>query len=560
MDNILHNIGDTLIINIKSLMSGIVLLNNFIEDIEGETVNRCLEKTFRISDDDETFFTEWKPLTVENLSAISHTVEHSMLIVVKYTRVGTDTTGDIIFHSIDFSGELTEKIFTAPTLTNSIFSGLIDSDEFKSYEGNIFKKLYFRGILPKYIIRADNRDYIEDKDFVDLFKSVARFFTLFIKLFKRWENINEDFNLLREQVRQYGIYFNEATVTIGELQYLAQNIYSQAQQRGTKMIFTYKGDLLPNGTEAQVDGEFIRLLGNTIHDELLYDEIPIWKTGWVLHQSSPMYKGTLNSESLNKTACKNKVFISPDKFTMSSGGNGTYEIITDAEDNSVMRLQGSDTSAVGFGLGGDEVLGDVKYNVDSAIDYEICFRFKFNNGVGIDKEFLFGVDGFDKNGIKRDNAFVTVDGSSISNEFWKSGFEIWVDDVWYYARGIIHAYNSKSVYDTHTNLGIGTDLKFNNALIRYIVPKIQVVDATSDFDVYIAEYYVRPLVRGNNIIPLKTGVEISRSMCFIQSNAMSYTYAKNNNANISGKELTDIIEKYLYPMDTTNLFQIINNF
>ena len=166
--------------------------------------------------------------------------------------------------------------FVAPNLMSSILNRALGTNELSSLEINIFKKLYYRGILPNYIERADNDDYKEDKDFVDLFFSVARFFALFIIFFRRWERFKDDEDLLREQVRGYGLYFNEGKITLEELQYLATNLFSQAQQRGTQMIFTRRGDILSNGTEAPIDGEFIRLTQNRSCDELLYENVPKW--------------------------------------------------------------------------------------------------------------------------------------------------------------------------------------------------------------------------------------------------------------------------------------------
>lgn len=66
---------------------------------------------------------------------------------------------------------------------------------------------------------------------------------MFIRFFKRFEDFRTDFDLMREQVRQYGIYFDESNITLAELQYLAQHLYDQIRQRGTEMIFKRKGYL-----------------------------------------------------------------------------------------------------------------------------------------------------------------------------------------------------------------------------------------------------------------------------------------------------------------------------
>ena len=63
---------------------------------------------------------------------------------------------------------------------------------------------------------------------------------MFICFFKRFENFKDDFSLMREQVRQYGVYFDESNITLEELQYLSQHLYDELRQRGTNMIFKKK--------------------------------------------------------------------------------------------------------------------------------------------------------------------------------------------------------------------------------------------------------------------------------------------------------------------------------
>ena len=108
------------------------------------------------------FWSEWKDLTNENLASDTYITENSLFIQVKYIRTGTDETGEIEFTSIDFLGTREEIKFVAPTLMNSIFAKLIGTTELQKLELNLFKKLYFRGILPQYITRAENVDYKEE--------------------------------------------------------------------------------------------------------------------------------------------------------------------------------------------------------------------------------------------------------------------------------------------------------------------------------------------------------------------------------------------------------------
>ena len=554
-DNIISNIGDVLIVRIEPKITGKIRFTGYTETIENETEERSLKREFRISQDG-VFWTDWATLNIDNLSSEEYFTDSYIQIEIRYTRTGTDESGDIVFKSIDFNGTRKSIQFDAPTLQSSIFGNIIGTSILAKLERNIFKKLYYRGILPDYIERAENSSYNEDKDFVDLFYSIARFFSILISFFRRWENFRNDEDLLREQVRGYGIYFNENDITLSELKYIAQNILSQAQQRGTEMIFKRKG-------VAPIDGEFIRLTRNRICDELLYEYIPIYKIGWCLGNSSPIYKGTAMAYNLNKTNENTKDFQSLSNFVLSKSGTGSYSL-QNTDNKRVIRLsatsRGTGHSAIGRIDSNINVVDNI-YSADSQLDYEITFAFKINSGTNLSKLTLnFGVEGFDINKEKLNDAFSTVDGFQVSENFFDQSMDIWKIGQWYYARGIIHAYSSENVIGIKTNLGIGQDLVFNNSFVKYIIPKIEFYTKTAQnasIDIY--DYKIRPLIRGKNILPLKNGSIDSHGLGFIQGSKILYTYVRNNNNGQSEDEIIDIIERYLYPFNTVNMFTITGN-
>ena len=554
-DNIISNIGDVLIVRIEPKITGKIRFTGYTETIENETEERSLKREFRISQDG-VFWTDWATLNIDNLSSEEYFTDSYIQIEIRYTRTGTDESGDIVFKSIDFNGTRKSIQFDAPTLQSSIFGNIIGTNILAKLERNIFKKLYYRGILPDYIERAENSSCNEDKDFVDLFYSIARFFSILISFFRRWENFRNDEDLLREQVRGYGIYFNENDITLSELKYIAQNILSQAQQRGTEMIFKRKG-------VAPIDGEFIRLTRNRICDELLYEYIPIYKIGWCLGNSSPIYKGTAMAYNLNKTKENTKDFQSLSNFVLSKSGTGSYSL-QNTDNKKVIRLsatsRGTGHSAIGRIDSNINVVDNI-YSADSQLDYEITFAFKINSGTNLSKLTLnFGVEGFDINKEKLNDAFSTVDGFQVSENFFDQSMDIWKIGQWYYARGIIHAYSSENVIGSKTNLGIGQDLVFNNSFVKYIIPKIEFYTKTAQnasIDIY--DYKIRPLIRGKNILPLKNGSIDSHGLGFIQGSKILYTYVRNNNNGQSEDEIIDIIERYLYPFNTVNMFTITGN-
>lgn len=559
-NNKLQAIGDILLVNVNAQASGKVQLSSITSNITGLNDKRTVKTEMRITADG-VFWSEWIEIpstgnipTQEPLDA-----DGAFYIQLRYERTGIEIVGDLEFVSVSFTGSVEPQIFVAPTIDKSIFSDTINELELKVLENNLFKKLYYRGILPQYIIRAENSDLKEDKDFVDLWSSVAKFFGLFIRFFKRYENFNDDYSLLYEYLKQNGLYFDETKVTLEDLQYLTQHFYDQIRQRGTNMIFKKKGDVLADGTIVPIDGEFIRLMRTRIYDELLYEVIPLDKIGWCVGQSSPMWRGTSRSENLNKTKEKTSDFEDLSNFVINKSGNSSYSLRT-LGDKRVLRLTASLGGKVGLGrIDNTQDVTDNLYVVDSRMDYEITFAFYVEGGLSNTTKILFGVEGFDSSKNKLTDAFVTPNAASVTETFFDEMTVRKVAHCWYFARGIIHAYNTVNTDEIKTNLGIGTNLYFNNSFVRYILPKIQ-LSAVVTSTVSIWDYKIRPLVRGTNILPIKNGVVNATSLGFIQSSRIFYIYVKTNNNSLSQQEITEIVNKYLLSFNFNTIFVYISNF
>ena len=560
-DNILYEIGDVLLIDVMPKITGRVHLTDFSDVLEGVTSTRTVQKEFRVSPDG-VFWNSWQPLTAENLSLSEYVVDGALTIQLRYTRTGSDSTGVIEFKSIDFMGSREAIQFVAPTISSSIFANIIGTPEMKALEENLFKKLYYRGIVPAYIPRADNSDENEDRDYIDLFFSVARFFSLFIRFFKRFENFGTDFDLMREQVRQYGIYFDESNITLEELQYLAQHLYDQIRQRGTEMIFKRKGYLMPNGETLQIDGEFIRLLRSKTTDELLYENMPLSRVGWCLGQSSPMYRGTSQAYYLNKTPENSSDFQNLDNFLINKTNERSTASIVETDDGKkVLSFNILNDSKIGIGNLNENAEIPDKYFVvvDSKLDYEITFAIKILDGANDKNTITFGVDGYDVLKNKLPDAFITPNGDKLTDVFFEISEAKFKNEVWYFVRGILFSYSSSNLEESLTNIGFGSNLYFNNSFVKYIIPKI-IINGVYETEIQIWDYKIRPLVRGTNILPLKNGEENSHSLGFIQSSRIFYSYVRNNNNSQSKDEITDIIEKYLLPYNVTDIFVFMSNY
>jgi hypothetical protein len=178
MDNKIHNIGDSLVIKVIPKQNGTTILKSFVDNLIGLSDNRKIFREFRIIED-ELFFSDWKELTESSI--LNKKVKQNSYIEIRYTRQGIDDTGVIEFKSIQFFGDFEEDIINSPILDRSVFSNIAWSEDTENLARNLFKKLYFRGIIPDYITRGDNISFDEDKDYITMFYVIAKFFAIIFK-------------------------------------------------------------------------------------------------------------------------------------------------------------------------------------------------------------------------------------------------------------------------------------------------------------------------------------------------------------------------------------------
>lgn len=592
MNNKIYNIGDSLIVAVKPKQNGTAIISGFTDTIEGGEVTR----EYRIIED-EMFYSDWHLLDNNTINGVK--IKQNNTVEVRYTC--TKKTAEYVeFKSIELEGDFEPEIINSPILNSSMFSNIAWTDETEALAKNLFKKLYFRGIIPTYILRGDNIDVDEDEDYITLFYTIAKFFAIILRFFQRFENFFEDEEMMREWIRQNGIYFDESNITLEQLQHLARHFYNEIRNRGTKMIFNRQGDVV-NDVSNDIDGEFIRLIRSTPKDELMYEHMSLSNIGWCLRQSSPLYRGTLFSEKLNKTKEATKDFQDVSNFQTFAQRNSTVSIVTEnnliieepidpflplseiESDNipsrqpnyivggiiarpelistmtkRVLQLKTTGKSACGLGrYNEDDKITNI-YTADPDLDYEITFMFK-PISIGKNAKLHFGVEVFNGSKDKLENALITANGNQITDMFFDelplTNFQ---ERKWYFVRGIIHAYSSDIIENVQLNIGFGNQLTFNNKFVKFMLPKIY-MSCDNSTSMYVWDYKIRPLVRGTNILPLKNGRVNSHSLGFIQAPRIFYSYFRNNNNSQSREEITDIIERYLLPFNMTNIFQFIDN-
>jgi hypothetical protein len=361
-----------------------------------------------------------------------------------------------------------------------------------------------------------------------------------------------------EWLRQNNIQIDESNVTLEQMKFISNHLYDEIRKRGTIRIFNRQGDVV-NGIKIDIDGEFIRLIRSKRDNELLYEYMSLKSVGWCLGVSSPMYRGTCSSENLNKTKENSKDFINIENF-QTFYLNDSSVVITEIDNKKTLLFKTNGDTSCGLGRIDDNTeVADKLYVADPDLDYEITFMFKIGS-VSNDSKLHFGIESFDSNKNKFFDSMITPNDNRTSDWFL-DGVDLnkFINNKWYFVRGIIHAYGSDITENVKLNIGHGNNLKFNNRFIKYILPRIYLSSASDSSSLYIWDYKIRPLIRGTNILPLKGGYEKSHSLGFIQSPRIFYAYFRNNNHSQSEDEIANIIEKYLLPFNMTDILQFINN-
>lgn len=566
--NYLYKPDDTLIIQLRSNNRGRYIITqsviNFSDAIT--TADVLVHVYFRIVENG-VIAGDWTYIGVadseNNEFNVNFEVPRESVLQVKFIRKGIETEDGVKFVSMNIGSTFIVDKKPTPTIDASMFSAINSQPETKTLEDNFFKKLYFRGIVPNYIKRGANLSKTEDEDYITLFSTIARFFAIIIRFFKRWENISNDEEILKEILRNNGIQFDETKITLPELQEMTQNLYNEISKRGTKEILMKVDDIRPDGSVVSEDGEFIRLIRANKSTEILYETVPRYELGWCLGKSSPMYRGIPNDclhldkmNYSNKTTHKFATLADFNKILKFGNISIAYDP-TIAGVGSVASISGSVES--GFGRNSESTdAANYLINVDACMDYEIMFAFKVTNASG--GAITASIEGFTGDKIKLPDAFIMPNKTTITGSFFyeENSHSVpltkFITNKWYYVRLIIKAYSSESQSSYKLNIGMGNELHFNNAFVKYILPTIKITGGK----IRVCNYHIRPLVRGTNINRITNeGFENCFSLGFLRLNKLFHMYLRNKNTTLSKEDVEDFMNHYLLPYNSTNILTFI---
>lgn len=496
---IFNQIGDEFRFSIQSFINGnINILDSFIEDIDGESSTRKLDRKFRYSYDGINY-SQYIDFNVTNLSSVNGYVDYILFLDFIYTRVGTDNTGVIIFNSIEITGDVILQINNFETTAGSIFSEIIERNFYtEEIRVNLLRKVYNSGILPEFIERGEGYD---DADFISYWGSICKFFALTLTFAEEFDNLLFVEDKLMEFLNQQNIGLNKNT-TLSDLQIITKNLLSNISKRGTIIPTLKKGIVLKDGTELKVDGEWLRLIDFEEHDEFIAQFERKEHNGFFLDRSSSVYGGNYNDPQINKMNLE----ILEDSL-----------ILTDQPD-----------------------YWDNLINVDPNIDYCLNFTLTKNaiNNILSSSEITVGLFGFNEWGYSINRSFKNTFTQNFGNIFFKKRILklIKVDDIHFRISCILFNHNYNYNRKNILNINEGNNLKFSTDEVRKIIPFIN-VDGTN---LLISDVNFRPLVKGLNIDKIK-------NPSFLQSTKFVNNYRKNNNDNKDEDYVNSFISQYLLP-------------
>jgi hypothetical protein len=326
---------------------GLLALTSFVSTETGVSETAYFDKSFRYSLNGVTY-SDWTPLTTEAILGIPVTTKSTLVIELQYDK-SEPRTGESVLGLTSVEIEATKQSGVAQNyFDKTVFKEFFDSDnvEVLNWYVNVLEKLYERGIVPNYIDRLN--DYEQPDDFLDFWKSVAKFFSFFVIYARQFQKFYESEVLLSEFLEERGLKTSPNN-TLEELTSLMKNYYYQMSRRGTISVV----DRLLEG--AEMDGELTRLIRCDSNDEFLFSLHRPEHIGWNIGNSSPMYRGLSLNQGLNKFAAAIEDYP--------IGNVGNYAIVID-EGHEALNFVGT------FGDSG------YKLKVSKNVDYEFSFMIK----------------------------------------------------------------------------------------------------------------------------------------------------------------------------------------
>lgn len=513
------NIGDAIIFSVQTPLRGLEQITSFTDVEVGVTGTRFFNKEFRFAMQGIRY-SEWLPLTLADLQNNIHPsgtipIKNDLIIEFRYTRAGTDGTGDLTLTSIDLFGPILTSYLQVLDFTNSVFQDIGFTDEYwNKVWVNLLKKLYGKGIVPRYVSRGDDNPL--DEDFILIWKCSAYFYALLVALVdNKITKLNQDQYLLAEYIRQRSMNVcGDEDISI--LQQIAAEIYDQTRRRATLGI-TYEQGTPQVPVADPLHGELKRLVCYDIQlDEFLFEYVT---GGWYTNVNSPTFYGLTNHLQLNKMPENTQNFVDLNKFDVFTG----VAIVTDGL-KEVAEMTGTSSE-----------LKKEFVKVNHGLSYELSFYVRqpilaasLNLEITAEDESGFPVPMLDINtGLASNNILTNVQLLDNTN-YW-------------FCSCVIYAYGSPllSAADSLTSLGMGNNLAFGGNNVKRI--NVRFLNSGGALDtIRLWDLKMKP--RENYTDPVYTnGTDFAN------------IWIKNRNLRFTDTKLENIIREYLIPATSNSI-------
>lgn len=477
---------------------GIIALTSFVDVTVGEDASHFFTKSFRYSNNG-IIFSDWFPLTANNILTINVNVKDTLIIELKYHK--NQPLGDNI---LDFTsatiGTNTVANINGYYFQNSIFKNYFNSDDLEvlNWQINVLDKLFSKGLLPSYIDRYN--EFNSPDDFIEFWRSVTKFFAYYVVYARKFQRFYESEALLSEYISQRGLTVSPLN-TVQELNYLMQHFYTEIAHRGTVHIYDKKNK------GSVIDGELLRLVKyDPTSDEFIFNLYKSKHFGWNLGNSSPLFKGLRVNDNANKFYEQQTEVSDITKYPITSQASS---VIMDGGHSVLSITNGSITST----------LPQYKFSVDEYLNYELFFMVKLSAGATM----TLGFDAYDKYGTPS-NLVNYVSGEDY-NHFFKNQ-SLPRSDMYY---GMTYMLRNKL---TPLVVGDINGLKIPKG-VTSVVPIITVTGGTMNL------YNMR-------FMPIQT----SYSRGFLDVKNFISLWIKNNNSDIDIYAVAQYVRKYLVPYNS----------
>lgn len=490
---IFNTLGDNLKIKTDYPLIGFNAIRDF--EIIGSS---NLKIDFRYSKD-SLVWSDWNTLNRANLQNITD-LKPNHLFRVEYSI--ENVTSEICwFKSVKLEVEYKEQS------TPIVYKNFAGSEFFPyynklslQYSANLLEKIFFKGIIPKFIKRNINQDW-EDEDYIDLWWTIIYILALKYKYDSVYKEVLFRPELLRDFLLQRNLILRRQT-DLGELYYLATHYYNEMRRRGTTLIIEDEYELPDNFHNVVVKGELLRYLNIENSKDIEFIVVSGEDLGWYVGRSYP---------GLNDTILTTQ-FIKGYELTEGVENLSLYPLINLQNINveydfsinySTMVMTGINT---GISYDNDETK---LISINPAFSYEISCFIKIEEGVTVN----IGIDVFDK--FKRDTGnLVWADNYNVETKFFIENSDLSSKSRYVLMRAIVYGYNERllSNNEAELNVGEGHSLKFKNNIPKYICPHLTIFNSISDnqkvnifdFKVRLASVPLADYLSQENMVLLKT--------------------------------------------------------